>query len=770
MVASSSDAIYPDAITALLQQTMGLALNCHRAQQWDEAARLYAAVLRLQPQHPDANHNFGTIMVEKGDYLGAIPYFQAALQAQSNNFQYWFSLINALILGDEHSLAADVLEDARRAGMPGNNVGDLVQRLVDLAINKATHHTGKKVKEPPAKLQNQLGNLYEQEKFAEAIALGEQLAQDFPSSNKAPKALIAAWMRLEQNHKIEPYLQQILCNNPSDVDALNNYGSLKAIYCEMVQAEIFLRQALYFEPKLVSAWMHLGIILNGQRRFFDAEMAYVKALDLDGCDPKTLINYGALLTELNRFPDAKKVIEKLIEQQPNSASAYISLGILLQNQGFISESLAALKYATDLDPKSIGAFHAYLFTVNCNPEMDAKERFLAYQEFNRRFGEPLHQQWKPHSNSKNTARRLRVGYVAPVFRSHSTRLFLEPLLAHHNPERVELFAYAQFEDLPDLTTDRYRSYFEHWYDITKASDEQLVQQIRADGIDILVDIAGVTRGNRLTTFAHKPAPVSLHWLDSGYTTGLTAIDYYLTDAATVPAGTENLFSEKIWRLPHTGLVFRPNSGMGEVNTLPALGNRHITFGTLTRAIRLNQKLISVWAKLLQRVPDSILVINSQNFRHQETRELWLKRFEDLGIDRNRLDIGCESPPWNVLRSIDIALDCFPQNSGTTLFESLYMGLPFVSLSGTPSMGTLGASILTALGRPEWIAYSEEEYLDKLVALASDIPALATMRAGLRQAMQASPLMDEPAFARDVEDAYFAMFQHWADTHPETTES
>ena len=359
-----------------------------------------------------------------------------------------------------------------------------------------------------------------------------------------------------------------------------------------------------------------------------------------------------------------------------------------------------------------------------------------------------------------------MGYVAAVFRAHACVMFLEPLLAHHDPERVELFAYAEQYELEDVVTDRYRTYFEHWRDTKDISDEQLADLIRHDQIDVLIDIAGQTKGHRLGAFARKPAPVSLHWLDSGYTTGLTAIDYYLTDAATAPAGSEPLFSETPWRLPRTALVYRPLGYMGEVNALPALERGYVTFGTLTRAIRLNPRLIETWVRLLQRVPDSHLVINSQNFSQPEVCELWLQRFEDLGIARERLEIGFQSPPWDVLRGMDIALDCFPQNSGTTLFQSLYLGLPFITLAGVPSMGTLGASVLTAVGHPEWIAHSEDEYVDKLVALASDLPALVSIRAGLRQEMLASPLMDEPGFSRDVEDAYFAMFQKWADAHPE----
>lgn len=749
----------------LLQRTMDLALHCHRAQEWDQATQLYEAVLRLEPQHPDANHNLGAIAVEKGDYLGALGFFQAALQAQSDNTQYWFSLVDALILAKEHILASDILEDARRAGMAGDMVGQLVQRLVaeevDLRPLTPPRHS-----EPPAPLQAQLGLLYEQKKFTEVLALGEKMAQQFPHSNKALRALVAARIQLGQSKEVEPYLQQILQNEPQDTDALSNYALIRGQRGELVQAEVLLRQALHWAPQAINLWVYLGQMLRQQGRLTAATHAYTQALKINKHDPKLLFNYGSLLIDLNRLAEAEKYLHELTLLQPNNPEAHNVLGIVYQQQGRIECALTELRKAIDLAPKNIDIFETYLFTINCAPQLEAQERFSAYKEFNRRFAEPLHQYWQPHINQRNSNRRLRVGYVASNFRNHSSQFFLEPLLAHHDPQKVELFAYAEFYKLTDAVTEKYRQHFSAWCETKHLSDDELVARIRADNIDILVDICGHTKGNRLTVFAQKPAPVSLHWLDSGYTTGLTAIDYYLTDTATVPVDSENLFSEIPWRLPRTGLVFRPLSSTGKVNTLPALEKGYITFGTLSRAIRLNQELITTWAELLQRIPNARLVINSGNFRAPDVRQSWLERFEKLGISAERLDIGYQTPAWNVLRRIDITLDCFPQNSGTTLFESLYMGLPFITLSGTPSMGTLGASIVTALGRPEWIAHSKEEYLEKLVALASNVPALATLRAGLRQEMQASALMDEVGFARDVEAAYFAMFQRWADTHPE----
>ena len=293
------------------------------------------------------------------------------------------------------------------------------------------------------------------------------------------------------------------------------------------------------------------------------------------------------------------------------------------------------------------------------------------------------------------------------------------------------------------------------------SDAALAERIRADGIDVLVELAGHTARNRLGALARQPAPVSLSWLGFGYTSGLSAIDYLLTDAASAPEGSEVLFSEQPWRIATPAYSYRPAEGMGEVNALPALGSGHITFGTLTRSVRINHRSIRVWSQILLRVAGARLVIDSGNYRDAGMRSALIERFAQHGVGAERLQIGYHSPPWDVLRAMDIGLDCFPHNSGTTLFESLYMGVPFVTLAERPSVGRLGSSILHGVGRPEWIAATEDEYVEKALALASDLPRLAAIRAGLRTEMEAGPLRDEAGFARKVETAYRAMFARWA---------
>ena len=228
-----------------------------------------------------------------------------------------------------------------------------------------------------------------------------------------------------------------------------------------------------------------------------------------------------------------------------------------------------------------------------------------------------------------------------------------------------------------------------------------------------------------------------------------------------PQGSEHLFSEKIWRInDYCYCCYEEKAKMGKVGPLPALAKGYITFGTLTRAIRINDRVIKVWAEILKRVKNSKLVINSKAYDNMLASKLLIKRFQKENISSNRLEIGYQSPPWDLMRQIDIALDCFPHNSGTTLIEHLFMGNPFITFSNRPGVGKIGSSILSALGREEWIATSEDEYIQKAVNLASDIEKLNIIRSSLRKEMEQSPIMDHKGFVCEIRKTYESMWENY----------
>ena len=588
--------------------------------------------------------------------------------------------------------------------------------------------------------------------------------------------------------------RQALALAPNDVGTLVNLGFVLNEQKRHVEARAHLQKATLLDPKQEDAFYVLGTAELSSDSPDKAIESFNSALALKPDFSTCRLDLCRLLFERGDAQGARQIVQAGITIQPDSADLHHYLGILhheareldqaiacyekalsikpdyaevhanwarsLHERGDVDEAIVRGRLALQMNPELEGARNNLLFALNYHPDKTAPEIFSAYREYDQRVGLPLRGSWAAHSNARNANRRLKVGYVSPDFRQHPVRHFLEPLLANHDKRQVEVFAYAELSK-DDATTDRYRSYVDHWVLTGGLDDDALAERIRADGIDILVDLAGHTAKNRLGAFARKPAPISLSWLGFGYTTGLSAIDYFLTDGASTPEGCEDVFAEQPWRLATPGYAYRPAEGMGNVNALPATDRGFVTFGTLTRAVRVNHRTIKAWSQILQRVPKSRLVMDSGNFQDPSMQAALFAKFAAHGIGPERLQLGFHSPPWDVLRGIDIGLDCFPHNSGTTLFETLYMGLPYVTLAGRPSVGRLGSSILHGVGHPEWIAHSQDEYVEIAVALASDLPALAALRAGLRAQMRAGAVMDEAGFARKLEAAYREMFARWA---------
>lgn len=561
-----------------------------------------------------------------------------------------------------------------------------------------------------------------------------------------------------------------------------------------LEAEPVARQLTKVAPRFWDAWEALTIALFSTFRGREALQACLTMLDLVPADSQSHIVLAAILTQLSRTSEAISAGRRAVELGPRNAHAHSALADALAAERRYKEAQASNLTAIALDPKQrkarVNLCKTYidagevslaeqtarevvamfpnevvprsnlLFALNYSEERTAAEVYQAYQECDQQLFQPLRAKWRPHANPRHANRKLRIGYVSPDFKQHSGNNFVELVFAGHDRQAFELTAYAELVQ-EDEVTARFKTYFDHWVPTAKLSDADLAEKIRADGIDILIDLAGHTQGNRLGVFARKPAPVSVTWMGYGYTTGLSAIDYIIMDDAMAPSGCEALFSEKIWRLK-TSCAYRPGTSMGEVSDLPALSGNAITFGSLSRAIRINHRTVRTWAAILRRLPNARLIVDSGSYRDAPMSEALAARFAAHGVSRDRLIIGYHSPPWDVMRQIDIGLDCFPHNSGTTLVEFIYLGVPYLTLADRPSVGRLGSSILKSVGHPELICGTEEEYVDKAVALASDLPALANIRRNLRQAMHDSVLMDETGFIQEFEMGLKKMFTQWCE--------
>ena len=362
---------------------------------------------------------------------------------------------------------------------------------------------------------------------------------------------------------------------------------------------------------------------------------------------------------------------------------------------------------------------------------------------------------------KKPFERLRIGFVSCDFKNHPVGYFIENLLSHLDHNAIEIFAYPTHPYTDDLTA-RIKPYFSAWKPLHGKTDEAAAHLIHNDCIQILIDISGHTAGNRLPMFAWKPAPVQVSWLGYCATTGLEAIDYYIADPWALPETEEKYFTEKIWRLPETYLCFTPPNLSVEISPLPALKNGYITFGSFNNLTKINEDVIALWSRVLLAVPDSRLFLKTKQLLEPSVSLNIIKSFAAYGIDSKRLilegNISSRFDHLATYQRVDICLDPFPYSGITTSIESLWMGVPVLTLAGERFLARQGVSILKNAGIAEWIATDRDDYVARALTHTANLQHLTILRNRLRQQVLASPLFDATQFARNFEVALRGMWQ------------
>jgi predicted O-linked N-acetylglucosamine transferase (SPINDLY family) len=466
-----------------------------------------------------------------------------------------------------------------------------------------------------------------------------------------------------------------------------------------------------------------------------------------------------------RLGEATALYRSALQVRPDLAEAHSNLAAALHEQGVRAESRAAYGRALALRPDDVMAHSNLLLTLNYDETVGAEDMWAAHAAYGRRWDKGP----RAHANPRDPERRLRVGYVSADFKMHSCAFFIEPLLRHHDRAAFEAVCYSGVER-PDLTTAELRRLAAGWRDVGGLGDQDFAAQIERDGIDILVDLSGHTRLNRLPVFGMRPAPVQVSWLGYPNTTGLAAIGYRLTDGWADPPGRgDGHYSERLVRLDRCFLCYAPPADAPVVAPLPALAGGGVTFGCFNNANKLNPGVAGLWARLVASVPGARLLLKAKHFLDEGTRAHYRSMFAAAGLASDRLELA----GWVAERQghlgaygrVDIALDPFPYNGTTTTCEALWMGVPVVALAGERHAGRVGVSLLRAAGLGELVAASEVEYVATAARLAGDVAGLARLRAALRGRVAASELCDGPGFARAVEAAYRDFWRAWCDGIP-----
>jgi predicted O-linked N-acetylglucosamine transferase (SPINDLY family) len=560
-------------------------------------------------------------------------------------------------------------------------------------------------------------------------------------------------------------LEKGLSLMPDFAEAHSNLGLLYHALGKRDAAVDRFRRALALKPDFTWAHCNLGNVLQAQGNLPAAIESYRAALALKPDHVEAWVNLGNAQNAQDNVDAAVESYRKALAIAPDMAVACVNIGAPLQAQGNLDAAADSFRKALSLKPDFADAHSGLLFVLSFHPGYSPAQRLAEA----RRYGAGVtararpHERWHVDPNARvDAGTPLRVGLVSADLRSHPVGFFVESILAHLDPARIELVAYPTLPQ-EDETTARMKPRFAAWNSLVDLGDEAAAARIHADGIHVLVDLAGHTAHNRLPIFAWKPAPVQASWLGYFATTGVPAIDYLLADRVSVPASHREQFSEAIWYLPDTRFCFTPPADSTRLQPapLPAARSGCITFGCFQNLLKLNDAVLAVWGRILAALPDARLRLQSGQMRYPAAQTRLRDRLRRFGIAPERVTMVGNVPREEYLKAhadVDIILDTFPYPGATTTCEALWMGVPTLTLAGDTLVSRQGASLLACAGLDDWIAADEDDYVARAVAHAGDVDRLARLRSALRPAVLASPLFDAPRFARNLEAALHGMWE------------
>ena len=475
--------------------------------------------------------------------------------------------------------------------------------------------------------------------------------------------------------------------------------------------------------------------------------------------------HGSLLGTLGRWDEAVEALREARRLEPQSAAILNNLGNALKEAGDMRAATAVYDEALACAPDFLLACQAKLFCMHYLPDATPEALFAVARDFNTRYCAPLAAAAVRLSNVPQPERPLSIGYVSGDFRRHPVGYFIEPAIEHHDRSQFRITCYSTVGQRDDLT-NRIVACADSWRDVEHLDDAALADAIRADGIDILVDLSGHTRGSRLLVFARRAAPVQATWLGYLDTTGLDAIDYIIVDPLFLPpAGSRHRLSETPLVLPQSYLCYRPPEYAPEVTALPVLQTGTIRFGCFNNLAKVNEALIGLWAKVLEAVPGAVLVLKTHGLSRESSRDWVLERFAAYGIAPDRLELHGGAPHRELLAAygeIDVALDPFPYTGGLSTLEALWMGVPVITLAGDTLLARMGVTCVGNAGLGEFVAASPDEYVAIARRCTQDLPRLAQVRAQMRGRMLQTTLCDGAAFTRDLEFAYRRVWRRWCE--------
>lgn len=743
---------------APLHNNLGAALES--LERLDEAIRSYEQALHLQPDFAEAELNLGNALLRQGKIEEAVTHYQHAIRERPGMAEARNSLGVALRALGRMEEAAGSYREAIRLNAdyadPYINLGALQFAQQDAAGAERSFREALRLRPELTHIRGALAAaLIRQGRFAEAEPLCRENLQFLPEHSETLNHLgVCLQMQERRREAVETY-RRALRASPEYAEAYQNLGTCLILENRLEEAAECCRAALRIQPHYPEAHNTLGHALARMGRFEDALSEYRQAIALRPGYAEALNNTAAAQLELGRLSQAAEACRMAVASDPKLHRAYTNLGTALYQQGYVEEAVAALRQTLARRPDDAAAHSNLLFCLNYDAAWTPEAVLAEHQRW-----AAVHSPVRPRPARPRRPVR-RIGYVSPDFREHPVGFFAEPALRAHDRGAFEIHLFSNVSR-PDAATARFQT-LGQWHDICGLPDREAADLVRRERIDVLVDLAGHSAGNRLPVFAERPAPLQITWCGYPNTTGMPAMDYRLTDAWADPPGlTERLHTEKLARLPGGFLCYVPPAGAPEVGPSPARETGRVTFGSFNALPKIRAATVAAWAEILSRTPGSRLILKSKGLNDPAARRRLIDLFAAYGIGEPQIELAVTVPSHahhlDLYNRVDIALDTFPYHGTTTTCEALWMGVPVVTLAGATHVSRVGVSLLERTGLGDLVAYSPSVYAARACALAADLDHLAALRAGLRERVAASPLGDAVRFTRELEDLYRRLWE------------
>jgi protein O-GlcNAc transferase len=558
----------------------------------------------------------------------------------------------------------------------------------------------------------------------------------------------------------EIFLRRATKLHPESFSVHANLGNLFKQNNRMSEAETSYRHALALKPDFADAYSNLGIVLMDTGRMTEAKAACRRAIELKPDFAEAHNNFGLVLKDSGQPELAAAHYRQALKIKPDYAEALNNLGIELQVMGQVDNALASFQRALELKADSVVTHSNLIFTRDLMVDADQKTLLGERKRWNAMHAAHLYQQQK-FQNIPYPERRLRVGYVSADFRNHSAATAFGSMLINFDSTNFEVIAYSNTIK-EDILTREFQQCVTSWRSIVGLSDNAASDLIRQDKIDILVDLSGHTAGNRLLVFARKPAPIQITAWGYASGTGMSAMDVFFTDPVMVPPEEKHLHVEKIRYLP-SAIGYYHYGSAPPVNPLPALSGKNITFGSFNRLLKNSKEAYHTWAQVLHRLPDSRMILKTQALDDPDTRARVTGYFTQAGIAPERIILmggTSRDAHMSAFNHVDISLDPFPHGGGVSALEGLIMGVPLVTLRWPTLVGRVSASIMTSIGLDDWVAETQEQYIELAVQKAENLQSLAELRQNLRDLFTSSILGDKVAYTRIAEHEYRKLWKEW----------